>query len=308
MIITHDIPWNSCLSKQLYPAIKKGWKDENTPIHFFWGLGGQNVKGIRECVEKKEQWYYVDVGYFTQQITRYPSPKIHDYDKTYFRIVKGGLHTIRGRQGNGARVTELERKGIDVKFKGWNTGDCNHILLCPSSPTVTYHINGITQEEWIQRVTDEIQKHTDMKIVVRQKPSLTPFVLTHLGLGLGLGLGFGLDQHQQRTKQQHQQANAPLVLTHHAVAHVARRRDPGAGASNILKGEVVIPPVDQPRLIVDTNAAGRVVPWWGGLGWFGGGGARFVRPRRPPSSPALFARPLTGFRHSHRCRPGARRW
>ena len=170
MIITHDIPWNSCLSKQLFPAIKKGWKDENTPIHFFWGLGGQNVKGIRECVEKKEQWYYVDVGYFTQQITRYPSPKIHDYDKTYFRIVKGGLHTIRGAMGNGARVTELERKGIDVKFKGWNTGDCNHILLCPSSPTVTYHINGITQEEWIQRVTDEIQKHTDMKIVVRQKP------------------------------------------------------------------------------------------------------------------------------------------
>jgi hypothetical protein len=170
MIITHDIPWNDCLSKQLFPAIKKGWKDENTPIHFFWGLGGQNIKGIRECMEKKEQWYYVDVGYFTQQITRYPTPKIHDYDKTYFRIVKGNLHTIRGKTGNGARVTELERKGIDVKFKGWNTHDCDHILLCPSSPTVTYHINGITQEEWIQQVTDEIKKHTDMKIIVRQKP------------------------------------------------------------------------------------------------------------------------------------------
>ena len=27
MIITHDIPWDKMLSKQLFPAIKKGWKD-----------------------------------------------------------------------------------------------------------------------------------------------------------------------------------------------------------------------------------------------------------------------------------------
>ncbi|BCU99283.1 MAG: hypothetical protein CM15mV27_0020 [Caudoviricetes sp.] len=26
--------------------------------------------------------------YITEQITRYPEPKIHNYDKTYFRICK----------------------------------------------------------------------------------------------------------------------------------------------------------------------------------------------------------------------------
>jgi hypothetical protein len=72
--------------------------------------------------------WYVDLGYITQQITRYPSPIIHDYDKTYFRIVKGEIHTIRGRVGDGKRVNQLEHKGIDAKFKGWYTGPTEHIF------------------------------------------------------------------------------------------------------------------------------------------------------------------------------------
>ena len=65
----------------------------------------------------------------------------------------------------------LEKKGIDCHFKGrWR--DSDYILLCPSSPTVTYHINGISQEEWIKQVGEEIRKHTDRLIRVRNKPRL----------------------------------------------------------------------------------------------------------------------------------------
>ena len=71
----------------MWPAFKKGWTETDKPVHFFWGLAGSNRKEIKECMEKGEEWWYVDVGYLTQQITRYPEPKIHDYDKTYFRIV-----------------------------------------------------------------------------------------------------------------------------------------------------------------------------------------------------------------------------
>tara|TARA_B100001057_G_C22793040_1_gene928401 strand:- start:15 stop:827 length:813 start_codon:yes stop_codon:yes gene_type:complete len=170
MIITHKIPWTKCLSNQIWPAIGKGWKDEGRPTHFFWGLAGNNIKEIKDCIEKNEDWYYVDVGYLTKQITRYPEPVIHEYDKTYFRIVKGGIHTIRGKIGTGARLQKLESQGIDVSFKGWDTGDTKHILLCPSSPTVTYHINGITQDEWIKQVTLEIRKYTDREIRLRNKP------------------------------------------------------------------------------------------------------------------------------------------
>ena len=53
MIITHKLPWDKCLSHQIWPAIEKGWKDEDRPIHFFWGLAGSNIADIRKCMEKK---------------------------------------------------------------------------------------------------------------------------------------------------------------------------------------------------------------------------------------------------------------
>ena len=170
MIKKHKINWQHCLSHQLWPAIEKGWQDEGTPVHFFWGLAGNNIREIQRCIDYGIEWWYVDVGYLTQQITRYPEPKIHDYDKTYFRICKGNIHTIRCKVGDGTRVSKLESQGIDCLFKGWGGGETKHILLAPSSPTVTHHINGMTQEKWVDEVTHEIRKHTDMTIKFRNKP------------------------------------------------------------------------------------------------------------------------------------------
>ena len=170
MIITHDLDWDKCLSKQLWPAIQKGWQDtQMRPIHFFWGLAGKNIPHIKGCIERNEEWWYVDNGYLTQQITRYPDPKIHDYDKTYFRIVKGSLHTQKGKTGSVERLSKLEQQGIDVKFKGW-TDNTDHILLCPSSPTVTQFVNDISQEEWVESVKSELRQHTDRPIKFRNKP------------------------------------------------------------------------------------------------------------------------------------------
>ena len=111
----------------------------------------------------------MDNGYLTQQITRYPEPKIHDLDKTYFRIVKGGLHTLQGKSGSVDRLRVLENQGIDVQFKGWTT-NTEHILLCPSSPTVTFFINDMSQEEWEENVRSELRQHTDRPIKFRNKP------------------------------------------------------------------------------------------------------------------------------------------
>ena len=170
MIITHKIKWNKCLSHKIWPAIKKGWKDtQMRPIHFFWGLAGKNIPYIKGCIERNEEWWYVDNGYLTQQITRYPEPKIHDLDKTYFRIVKGGLHTLQGKSGSVDRLRVLENQGIDVQFKGWTT-NTEHILLCPSSPTVTFFINDMSQEEWEENVRSELRQHTDRPIKFRNKP------------------------------------------------------------------------------------------------------------------------------------------
>ena len=86
MIITHKIAWSKCLSHQIWPHIEKGWKDEDKPIHFFWGLAGNNIAEIRKCMEKKEEYWFVDTGYISKQIHRYPEPKILDEKRTYFRI------------------------------------------------------------------------------------------------------------------------------------------------------------------------------------------------------------------------------
>ena len=154
----------------MWKALKEGWPETDKPVHFFWGLASKNIPEIAMCEAQGEEWWYVDVGYLTQQITRYPEPKIHDYDKTYFRICKGNLHTIRCKVGDGKRLNKLESQGIDVEFKGWNTGELTHIVVAPSSQTVTYHINGVSQDDWTKKVTEEIKKHTDMPIVFRNKP------------------------------------------------------------------------------------------------------------------------------------------
>ena len=170
MIITHNIAWDKCLSHKIWPAIKKGWQDADHEIHFFWGLGGNNRELIKDCITKKKEWWFVDVGYFTKQITRYPIPKINDYDKTYFRIIKGDIHTNKGKVGPGRRIVDLERKGIDVTFKGWNMGETKHILLCPSSDTVTRECNGMSQQEYIDTVTRDLKKYTKREIRLRNKP------------------------------------------------------------------------------------------------------------------------------------------
>ena len=107
MNIYHKIARKDCLSHQLWPHFKKGWPETDKIVHFFWGLGDGQTDDIRQCIQKKEEWWFVDTGYITEQITRYPSPIIKDPSKTYFRIIKGGLHTIRGKVGNGKRLNKL---------------------------------------------------------------------------------------------------------------------------------------------------------------------------------------------------------
>lgn len=171
MIITHKIPWDKCLSHTLWEAINTGWKDADHDIHFFWGLAGNNIESIRRLHFEGEEWWYVDCGYMTEQITRYPEPKIHNKDTTYFRICKGWLHTTHLYNSNGKRRNELKERGIECEFPGWERNGQN-ILLCPSSPVFTefVHGNGITQEIWCKGILKKYNLHDRTDIVFRNKP------------------------------------------------------------------------------------------------------------------------------------------
>ena len=151
--------------------MEKGWPKTSLAQHFFWGLGGDNVSKIEQLEKHGQEWYYVDVGYLTQPITRYPIPKIHDYDKTYFRIVKGKIHTLEGsKKGGDVRLKELAKKGLPSKLENWKGGEGDHILICPSSETVTYKHNNLTQGDWVDRAISQIKKLTNRDIRIRYKP------------------------------------------------------------------------------------------------------------------------------------------
>lgn len=171
MIFTHRMDRIDCLSHEIWPALEKGWPATSLDQHFFWGLGGDNVSKIEQLEKHGQEWYYVDVGYLTQPITRYPIPKIHDYDKTYFRIVKGKIHTLEGsKKGGDVRLKELEKKGLPSKFENWKGGEGDHILICPSSETVTYKHNNLNQAGWVDRAISQIKKLTNRDIRIRYKP------------------------------------------------------------------------------------------------------------------------------------------
>lgn len=171
MIYCHAMQKVDCLSHQIWPAIEKGFPKDDKDKHFFWGLAEQNINKITQLEEDKTDWYYVDVGYLTEQITRYPEPKIHDYDKTYFRIVKGNIHTISGSiQGGEERLKQLDQKGIRCTFDGWNMGEGDHILICPSSETVTRRHNNLSQGRWVASVMNKLTKLTNRDIRIRNKP------------------------------------------------------------------------------------------------------------------------------------------
>ena len=153
--------WSDCLSHQIWPYVRKGWKADDKDVNFFWGLGGANVKQIQQCIDWGLEWWYIDVGYVTEQITRYPLPKIHNPNDTYFRIVKGHIHTQTMKPGN------FRLKNISVN--NWQNND-GHILLCPSSQTVTTWTNKMSQDEWCNKITDVIKEYTDRPIKFRNKP------------------------------------------------------------------------------------------------------------------------------------------
>ena len=171
MIYCHAMQKVDCLSHQIWPAVEKGFPKDGKDAHFFWGLAEHNINKITQLEKDGSDWYFIDTGYLTEQITRYPEPKINDYDKTYFRIVKGGVHTLRGStKGGKERLKQLDKKGIRCTFDGWNQEEGDHILICPSSETMTHRHNGMSQGRWVASLMNKLTKLTNRDVRVRNKP------------------------------------------------------------------------------------------------------------------------------------------
>lgn len=100
-----------------------------------------------ELKRQKITYYYGDHAYFGRRV--------------YFRCTKNAVqHHCQG-ESTGER---FEKLGVEIK--PWQKGST--ILICPQSE-IFHKLQGVPQDQWIAQTIAELRKHTDRKIIVREK-------------------------------------------------------------------------------------------------------------------------------------------
>ncbi len=116
------------------------------------------VRGIAKkkvmwrCLESKRDFYYIDTGYFG-----------NGKHKQYHRITKNALQfSLPLNQ----RISDDRFHKTETVIRKHRTG--RNILLCPPSQKALSYW-GVNLQEWLHNTQEEIKKHTDRPIVVREK-------------------------------------------------------------------------------------------------------------------------------------------
>lgn len=122
-------------------------------------------KQIHGCINRGEDFYYIDTGYFGNFVSAgNPSGK-----KKYHRIVKNELQKSVIENKPADRWQALVKNDARLRWPGWKKNG-NKILLILSNPK-SCHYFGYELPQWLETTIDTIKKHTDMEIVIRHKGS-----------------------------------------------------------------------------------------------------------------------------------------
>jgi len=122
-------------------------------------------KQIHDCINRGEDFYYMDTGYFGNfQSVGNPGGK-----KLYHRVVKNELQKSVIEDRPKDRWESLIRSDPRLKWPRWKTKG-NKILLILSNPKSCDYF-GYNMQEWWDTTVATIKQHTDMPIVVRHKGS-----------------------------------------------------------------------------------------------------------------------------------------
>jgi hypothetical protein len=114
-------------------------------------------KIMQKCLADGQDFYYVDSGYVGNNISR----QNRMGNKLYHRIVRNDL------QHNEIRPRPNDRwKALDIKLQPRKFGS-KIIVAAPDEKPCRYY--GIDQEQWVQQTVEELRKHTDRPIEVRQR-------------------------------------------------------------------------------------------------------------------------------------------
>lgn len=114
-------------------------------------------KIMHRCLADKKDFYYVDSGYVGNNISRHNRMG----NKLYHRIVKNDLQHTEIRQRPSDRW-----QALDIKLQARKYGN-KIIVAAPDEKPCRYY--GINQEQWVQQTVEELKKHTNRPIEVRQR-------------------------------------------------------------------------------------------------------------------------------------------
>ena len=115
-------------------------------------------KVINHCWETGRPFYYIDTGYVGNLIKK----------KHYHRIVKNNVQHTNIFHAPDDRFKAITRNNPELEFVEWRKDHKGKILLVTPSekPCMFYNID---REKWVEETVAELKKHTDRKIIVRDK-------------------------------------------------------------------------------------------------------------------------------------------
>lgn len=115
-------------------------------------------KVLHKCFADRRDFYYVDTGY----IGNHSRPENSKGHKHYHRIVKNGLQ-------HSAIIDRPDDrfKKMPSMYSPWKKPGSKILLVTPSEKPCEFY--KIDREEWVSNTINEIKKHTDREIVIRDK-------------------------------------------------------------------------------------------------------------------------------------------
>jgi hypothetical protein len=131
------------------------YEDSNNPIVL---RGILKHKTMKRCWQDNRTFYYIDTGYFGNERT---SANPNGW-KHWHRIVKNNL-----QHGEIIPRPDDRFKQFNKKFQSWKKSGRKILVAAPDEKPCKFY--GTTQERWISETVNEIKKHTDRPVIVRER-------------------------------------------------------------------------------------------------------------------------------------------
>lgn len=129
---------------------------EPDEIPVFYGVDEETLP-IFQRYQRTGRYIYLDNGYFR---SKYDA---REGVPSFLRVTSGAAQVMGYGTSDGRRFARL-----DVEFAPWRTQG-EHVLVAVQSEW-WYRRRGLDRGQWITETVAELGRHTDRRIVVRQKP------------------------------------------------------------------------------------------------------------------------------------------